>query len=525
MLFKRVWPLWPASHGSKEESYSSCPLKNASEPTPILSQPREVGSLNSTIQLNTIQPTSLNSQIMSIDAPPFSQGSASTPGTPFPSPPRQVAQHPEAAEPVETLNKDILPYAPPDAKTAEDYNILKERLGNMMFRLEQASRERYEARTERLELREKLDELLDTGANLMQKLNELFVQTSPEIVEPLVNLFQQYKQEQDTYLSLEDDYLRLEKRVVHKEYLLETAEGKVTKAFRKIEPDGEGLSTDSSDSDISSESDTSALDKIQSYQPLVANYLSLLGNISLLKEDLWNLRAEYHSLVSEKAARGQFHPILDPKSENFLATFNTSENQLLDELATIEENSNRVRQECIEQGFAIPDEQIFSLGEGPQESDALMNLPVAGHRNEEIPVFFDENSDHSSKQFSVPEYINTWLLHRLSGSTLETNRYESLAGWDVASVDKKKFRLWWFNDGTTTVTQPQDTPQTSDDHLYLAAQRCYDQESSIADDATCMIRSEPNTPPEAATPSFTQSSGTWCEGTDKSFDSHELYLD
>ncbi|KAK2804327.1 hypothetical protein FQN50_006618 [Emmonsiellopsis sp. PD_5] len=475
---------------------------------------------------NTIQPTSLNSRRMSIDAPRFSQGSMSTPVTSFPSPPRQVAQLPEKAEPLEALDKDILPYTPPGAKTAEDWNILKERLGKMMIRLEDSKMERYEARTERLELREKLDELLDTVINLMQKLDELFVETSPEIVEPLVNLFQRYKQEQDTYLSLEDDYLQLEKLVGYKEDLLKKAEGKVIKVIRKIEPDGDDLSTDSSDSDSSSEGDTSALDRIQSYQhPLVDNYLSLLGTISFLKEELWNLRADYHSLVSEKAARGQFHPTLDPKSENFLATFKTAEMELLDELAAIEENSNRVRQECMEQGFAIPDEQISGSGEGPQESDTLMNLPVAGHPNEEIPVFFDENPDHSSKQFSRPEYINRWLLHRLSGSTLETNRYGSLAGWDVASVDKEKFRLWWFNDGTTTVAQRQGTPQSSDEHLYLETQRSYDQESSIADDATYIVRSEPITPPEATTPTMAQSSGTWCEDTNKSFGSHKLGFD
>jgi len=69
----------------------------------------------------------------------------------------------------------------------------------------------------------------------------------------------------------------------------------------------------------------SGVNGLPGYHAHVAEYLSRLGDADLLKERLWNMRAEQAILTEERISREQIGLPLDPESQAFLSQFDEYE--------------------------------------------------------------------------------------------------------------------------------------------------------------------------------------------------------
>ncbi|PGH04324.1 hypothetical protein AJ79_07104 [Helicocarpus griseus UAMH5409] len=377
------------------------------------------------------------------------------------------AQHPEILEDVSKIP------SPSFRASARDWERLGQLFQKVMPKLDRVSEERFEARCQRFELKDKREQLLDTGAELIQTLNGLFAEASPNLMKPLVDLFERYKQEQDAYLSLEDDFREFENHLILKEYQLEKIQEKLNKAFHRTENPSEGdISTHTDDLDDTSSSSgaSAALSEDKTLHPLVAQYLSLLGEHSLVGEELFNMRSKYRALMAEKTARRDFESILDDESEAFLRDFKSLEKGLLDERDRIDESAHRTKQECKYQGLLLPD----GNGDNSSSLEDLLLEPATEMRNnpylepkieEQSRVFTEPNSVLSHEPLNIVEYINKWLLHQLRLSPFQMNRFRTATGFDMEQVDEQKFREWWFND--ETATQHMTPPRSIGNNEYL----------------------------------------------------------
>ncbi|OJD14609.1 hypothetical protein AJ78_05069 [Emergomyces pasteurianus Ep9510] len=354
-----------------------------------------------------------------------------------------------------TVPMDILSLPRNPNRHDPDHN--RDRLDQLFHklipRLDRVSEDRFEARSQRYELKNKREELLDTGIELMQRLNDVFSETDPCIIKPLAGLFEKYQTEQDTYLALEDDYRELENELIVQEYKLEKVQSKLSRAFHRTKhPSIEGgtsTDTDDSDDDSSSSKVSDCLIETEAYDPLKAQYLSLLGKHSLLSEELFNLRSRRHALLNEKVARGNFRPTLDDESEAFLEQFDVLEAELMEELDSLKQNAARV-QECRDQGLSLPgngdnsDPKDSSL----EPSDELRINSLLEQKIRTLSLFSEENSTQAHRPFNIMDHINTWLLHQLRLSMFEMLRFKVITGFDIEEVDEQKFYECWFNDET-----------------------------------------------------------------------------
>ena len=220
--------------------------------------------------------------------------------------------------------------------------------------------------------------------------------------------------------------------------------------------------------DDDSDQAASTVSGFTEYHPTMAEYLSRLGDADLLKERLWNLRAERASVVEEQISRQQIGLTLDPDSQEFLDNFVETEKHISEEIAAAEEDIRLLKMECESQGLLEPTDEL------PHDIDSketLLEQPVVYTEDpllllwrDKCPAFFVNDSTHSQDAISITEYINTWLLHQLCQSSFEIHRLRSAPELEHLHVDNQRFRdlvldLWLQDEAATGAV---DRPHTEE---------------------------------------------------------------
>lgn len=378
------------------------------------------------------------------------------------------------------------PHELPNHLPSRNLERLEKLLQKTSQKLAQASDERLEAREQLFEREEKRDHLMNTGTELMQRIDALLAKADQETIKPVIQHFEQFKHEHEIYIGLEDDFREVESHLIGTEYALKVRSDKVLKELHRMDPRSEEDSrtvSDDSDNDISTQW-PGILAGIERDHPLIARYIFLLGQKGLINDDLYDLHSERHRLLKEKKARGHTESTLDIESENFLAQFEASEKELLDRLATIAEESQQIAQECKELRLTLPfseePRQEDELRDGQVQEVGLQGVGLQGvglqgvglqgvglqEQEDELQELEDKLSNASLPESPIkraqqglcekknptntpPDFVNKWLLHQLNLSSFEMPHFINILA-RITGRNKNEILDIWYNDRTAT---------------------------------------------------------------------------
>lgn len=289
----------------------------------------------------------------------------------------------------------------------------------------------------------------------------------------LTELFDRCEELRNEYGPMQDDCMLLENTLNIREFELQKLEGALGAQWPEAV-----LSQSETPSPRPSPppSEYSESDLSQDFHPLVAEYLSKLGDVEILRERYeWHLE-EKITLEEEEERRKRVNRELAEEDQVWLANYSELKTALEKELDEAEEEAERLRQHCFSLGFLDEDgepldferqeRQTFVADEvdaGSEISDFVkfpLLLPQPGNKEILLPspqpppednASTEEAKEHS--QIDPSDRINGWLLESLRSSPLELNllvrTFEFLFGpiteghrWQIEVLD------FWYHDGS-----------------------------------------------------------------------------
>ncbi|KMU92065.1 hypothetical protein CIHG_09903 [Coccidioides immitis H538.4] len=305
----------------------------------------------------------------------------------------------------------------PRSPTPKTDGGLRTHLQRFIAKQDNVAATRMLARERRRELRCKRNGVIDLEAGFMNKLNQLLIdhRDNPARLDPaLLTLFEQYQDARNEYSSFEDDYNQLEDQLDREEFELE----EVIKALRKA-GDREGDKGLFSGSEKSAKNNAPNFAEI--YHPLVIQYYSRIGDMNLLKEELWNLRAEYDMAQEDQATKHKYGmAVQDSNLLELLQNFAKYEEEILDDLTAVDNDVQQLKAQCDALGL-LDDPQESTLLDPLEVMEDIPNLQWTRRR----PSFFEENpglQTSAEAKISMTEFIDKWLLHQLFESPLDRLR-------------------------------------------------------------------------------------------------------
>lgn len=328
-------------------------------------------------------------------------------------------------------------------------------------------------------LRHQRELATDADAKLMKALNVYFATTSmPEEARDIMKLYEESRKARDVYQPLEDNYNQLENQLDREDFELMETEEKINQQETGLQNAQSEFSETALLDDSEKSFSTTTISHYEQYPPLVAQYLSLRGDVDLTQERLQALRTARAELVEEEKARKPFSLSLDLVDREFLSNFNSEHERLQRELAATEAEAEALRQRaiCEDQGLLDPDPSSAEM-HGPNDltlglfdvhlKDPLLipesreseryieilrgvsdNAPSV--QRSEFSNFLESNNNIGSEPISKTGYVNIWLLHILRRSGLEISRLKStnrLQDLDVGQEELKNLVLeYWSKD-------------------------------------------------------------------------------
>jgi hypothetical protein len=241
----------------------------------------------------------------------------------------------------------------------------------------------------------------------------------------LEELSQELQTARDKYGVLEDEYNALENRLNRQEYHLNQLQEYVFKHSSTLQ---NGAPCDTDDVDSLSESDGAEEGVFEvSFHSLEDEFLSRFGDADLCKEARDQLVYERNRLLKIKEQRLRVGNSLSPEDEAILEDFPSKEEKILAELAIIEEDVDRLRDACIEQGLLQGWEDETDILES---SDGSVDIEQAEYNK--FPLLLHRPRDDEKKfQSLISDFeednpgnrITRWLLHKLKSSCSEVEFY------------------------------------------------------------------------------------------------------
>ncbi|ESZ94920.1 hypothetical protein SBOR_4712 [Sclerotinia borealis F-4128] len=170
------------------------------------------------------------------------------------------------------------------------------------------------------------------------------------------------------------------------------------------------------------------------YHPLVANYLSKLGDLDLLKEDIQDVTDEKMGLEQQKETREAYNLTLDSESQSWLDKFDEMISAIFEDLHRTKAEVAVLREECDAHGLLDPDGEPKDLQNLVQfqfqhEEDLnangniseyvkfplLLPFPCSmGNKNE----IHDRCSNPDQSSDASNGRVNEWMLRILRSSPL-----------------------------------------------------------------------------------------------------------
>ena len=330
----------------------------------------------------------------------------------------------------------------------------------------------------RASLRSERTALNSRDAQLIQRMRVLFSKEMTTEFNSLLDDFTALQEARDQLQPEEEDYNKLEDRLIREEWELQEAELKIYGgASGQISNlgDEELAILEETFEDTKSTLSTHSGPAGNSQQ--VNKYLSRKGDANIVRERLDDLRAERAELVEEEIRRARIGLTLDEHSRAFLTKFDANHEALQQELAQIEEDVLRLKQALVDhdefffstdqfdgsaweivdvptsgltQRLSLEADGGFDFADGdPSRNDPLL-LPVLPVEEDLKPVFSKSSTGVSKGLLGTANYINQWLLHRLQRSLQEVRRFMSIGDIQRLNLSQEQIKdlvlEWWFKD-------------------------------------------------------------------------------
>jgi hypothetical protein len=332
----------------------------------------------------------------------------------------------------------------------------------------------------RIRLRQKRDSKSTVDDRLFQKVRREEISghslnfTGDGKSEPLADLIEENQKARDEYGPLEDECGRLEDKLYREESRLYKLEGVFysnwtvmpTPRFQNSSPvgflDESSASASSQDDDVDSLSHSS----MTQYHPLTAKFLSVLGDLDLLREQLDDIVEENEHLEEQSGSRNLVGLPLGAEEQKWLANSGKVQDGLHDQIRAAEKEIDDLRKECLIRNLVDKyDNPTEFQGREPQISDQevevksgsevsvyskfpfLIPSPVAGKQKEaeQYEPMRDEKIDVTTFR------INKWLLERLRSSPLDVILLASTFEKKGGNIHKQwQFQVvaFWYEDAT-----------------------------------------------------------------------------
>ncbi|XHG03740.1 hypothetical protein AWENTII_007032 [Aspergillus wentii] len=366
---------------------------------------------------------------------------------------RPLFLHPEY--PVDQINR---------ASSAKPSTNLKETIDILVEQNDDIAAARSRVQELRLILRYKRDEEGQLRAALMKRLRMLFLQDGAQNIKPLLQEFEHLELAAETSLGLERNFQEAEDDLVQQEYALLKSMRRLSDILNRGSSHPvlkENLEMENGDLD-----DTSSIDSMeQNLPPSVVEYLSRVGDVRLLQEQLSGLDSSWLAISDKKTQRQHLGISMDDESQEFLRTYSEKRNQMRKEMNDVLLDVGRLRAICEEQGV-LTDEYTGGVDIIHELSlDCLVREaedPLKTSALEDRSPFFEPET---SAPFSRTAFINKWILHQLRHSAIEIRRLKSLPelqmlweeGCDEMSISRLALTVWYTDD--TAILSPRTSSQ------------------------------------------------------------------
>jgi hypothetical protein len=362
---------------------------------------------------------------------------------------------------------------------------LAKTISDLAEKLLEISAKRSQARELRVSLKHKREEEGIARAELRKKLNALSVKDVPEDPQSILPFLEQAQASSDSYLVLENDYHLFEDQLGRDEYTLSKLEQKLSSTLKRLSNtidsnDGGYLPSQESQRSNTSSTATSYVDD----PPLLSEYLSRVGDVSILEEQLLDLDRERFEIEEHERLRFGLNIPLGEESRQFLVDYDKRQSEIQAELDTAKEDIVHLRTKCKEEGI-LGHDQGGGQGGDQDVCFSLVELKNISQENKDL-LWFSELEDNSpffepnsSQNVNTTEFINKWILHRLRHSRMEilqlksnpTLQELSQGGWDLQEAFSRLVLNMWFKDDAVAIPPPQTTSASDSEYHVLQNDR------------------------------------------------------
>lgn len=270
----------------------------------------------------------------------------------------------------------------------------------------------------------------------------------------------------ELYRILENDYHRIEDELDQREKILDKRLGRLNGLLRKqAAPGTKQTESVGSGSDFSSEPASAPASDADRLTSNAAAYITLVGNVRLLRERLYELESEYKNLVDQENIRQRIGLSLAPEALAFLANYETTRMKTqtgldfaIRRLVAHPEHKHHPEAVVLDEEWGQV-AQDFRPG-SPADNQAPRD-PLQMTEFEDRSPFFEERRPVPLNKFT---FVNRWLLHQLRHSSFQVLQYKSnpefvhLAdeGWDGDDISQMALMLWYRDETTGLVPVRND---------------------------------------------------------------------
>jgi hypothetical protein len=260
---------------------------------------------------------------------------------------------------------------------------------------------------------------------------------------------------------LEDDVLLLEDHVGSQELELQRLEEVFYQ--QSDEPPGRRIPNAAPSHHSRNPSNYSESELSEQFHPLVSEYLSKIGDVSILQERIDWHEEERYTLEQEKATRERVGLLLAERDQEWLDSYSTTISLLLKELEEAKEEAKQLRESCYAQGLVDEDGNPTDLE--TQERQKFIDDVDAGSETSEYVKFpllipnpatqrieFNDSclDPTEDKVEDADDRVNQWLLRQLRSSALDVNllarTYESRYGTINGEKWQHDVIALWYKD-------------------------------------------------------------------------------
>jgi hypothetical protein len=276
----------------------------------------------------------------------------------------------------------------------------------------------------------------------------------------VAELFQECEAARDELGPLEDDVLLLEDHVGSQELELQRLEEVFYQ--QSDEPPGRRIPNAAPSHHSRNPSNYSESELSEQFHPLISEYLSKIGDVSILQERIDWHEEERYTLEQEKATRERVGLLLAERDQEWLDSYSTTISLLLKELEEAKEEAKQLRESCYAQGLVDEDgnptdfetqerQKFIDDVDAGSETSEYVKFPLLIRNPATQRIKFNDSglNPTEDKVEDSDDRIDHWLLHQLQFSALGVNllartyesRYGAINGkWqhDVIEV--------WFKD-------------------------------------------------------------------------------